>query len=150
MNIDEIKELMELFENSGLCELKYKNEQNVLHMKKPGSNEMSNPIFQQLPFAAPLSTGATPEKTQMQAAETVKGEWVKAPFVGVFYSAASENSAPFVKTGQRVSKGDTLCILEAMKIMNEIKAPIDGVIKEIKAQNGKLVEFDEEMILIGE
>ncbi|HCY07094.1 MAG TPA: acetyl-CoA carboxylase, biotin carboxyl carrier protein [Erysipelotrichaceae bacterium] len=82
--------------------------------------------------------------------EEVLGEWVKAPFIGTFYRAPSENSEPFIKVGKKVNEGDTLCILEAMKVMNEIKAPKSGTILEIKANNGSMVEFGEEMILIGD
>ena len=92
-------------------------------------------------------TSITPKP--IEKVEDVKGEWIKAPFVGTYYSASSENSEPFIKVGIKVNEGDTLCILEAMKVMNEIKSPISGTILEIKSNNGSMVEFGEEMILIG-
>ena len=80
----------------------------------------------------------------------IKGEWIKAPFVGTFYAAPSANEAPYVKVGQKINEGDVICILEAMKVMNEIKSNKSGTVLEIKAQNGNMVEFDEELILIGD
>lgn len=155
MNIEEVKNLIELFENSSLSELKYRTDKDEIKLKKPTNNEVN---FQPFPIYTGMPTSNQPLENNTASQipvsapipESVKGTWVKAPFVGVFYTSPSENSAPFVTVGQKVSKGDTLCILEAMKVMNEIKASVDGTIKEIKAQNGKLVEYDEEMILIGE
>jgi len=89
------------------------------------------------------------EKVEEQVND-IKGEWIKAPFVGTFYAAPSANEAPYVKVGQKINKGDVICILEAMKVMNEIKSNKSGTVLEIKAQNGNMVEFDEELILIGE
>lgn len=68
---------------------------------------------------------------------------VKAPIVGVFYAAPSPDATPFVKVGQQVQQGDTLCLIEAMKMMNELKAPVSGVVRRIFGQNGELVEFDQ-------
>ena len=78
------------------------------------------------------------------------GEWIKAPFVGTFYAAPGEKEPPYITVGQKVKEGDVLCILEAMKVMNEIKSNKSGTVLEIKAKNGVMVEFDEELILIGE
>ena len=89
------------------------------------------------------------EKVEEQVND-IKGEWIKAPFVGTFYAAPSANEAPYVKVGQKINKGDVICILEAMKVMNEIKSNKSGTVLEIKAQNGNMVEFDEELILIGD
>ena len=75
------------------------------------------------------------EKVEEQVND-VKGEWIKAPFVGTFYAAPSANEAPYVKVGQKINKGDVICILEAMKVMNEIKSNKSGTVLEIKAQNG--------------
>ena len=89
------------------------------------------------------------EKVEEQVND-IKGEWIKAPFVGTFYAAPSANEAPYVKVGQKINEGDVICILEAMKVMNEIKSNKSGTVLEIKAQNGNMVEFDEELILIGD
>lgn len=155
MNIEEVKNLIELFEKSSLSELKYKTDKDEIRLKKSSGNETNFqpfPIYTGMPAfpQTPENNTAVQPPASAPVPQKIDGTWVKAPFVGVFYTSPSENSAPFVTVGQKVSKGDTLCILEAMKVMNEIKAPVDGTIKEIKAENGKLVEYDEEMILIGE
>ena len=82
----------------------------------------------------------TPGRT-VQSPDRVQGDSVTSPMVGVFYSSPAENAEPFVKKGDRVKKGDTLCIIEAMKLMNEITAERDGVITEICADNGQIVDF---------
>lgn len=146
MKIEEIKELINIFEDSELSELKYKHDNNVIHMKKPSANaQIINPV----PYSATQTTNSTSNTTENNVSVT-NGTWIKAPFVGVFYAGASQESSPYVKVGQSVKEGDTLCIIEAMKVMNEIKSTVTGVVKEIKAQNGKMVEYDEEMILIGD
>ena len=73
---------------------------------------------------------------------------MKAPLVGVFYEASSPEQDPYVKVGSRVSKGDTLCLIEAMKMMNEVAAPKDGVVKEILVENGDMVEYDAPLFII--
>lgn len=75
---------------------------------------------------------------------------IKAPLVGTYYSSASENAEPFIAEGSIVKQGDTICIIEAMKVMNEIKATRDGVIKEIKVESGQMVQFDETLFTIGD
>ena len=89
------------------------------------------------------------EKLEEQVND-IKVEWIKAPLVGTFYAAPSANEAPYVKVGQKINKGEVICILETMKVMNEIKSNKSGTVLEIKAQNGNMVEFDEELILIGD
>ena len=87
--------------------------------------------------AAPAQVIPLPEKK----AEEPKGEVIRSPMVGVFYAAPAENAAPYVAVGDRVKQGDTLCIIEAMKLMNEITAERDGVIAEVCAGNGQVVEY---------
>lgn len=93
-----------------------------------------------VPAAAPAAAlPSAPAAAADGAAAT--GLLVRSPMVGVFYAAPAENAAPFVSVGDRVKKGDTLCIIEAMKLMNEITAEADGVIAEVCAVNGKMVEY---------
>ena len=89
------------------------------------------------PPAAPAAVIPLPE----QKAAEEKGEVIRSPMVGVFYAAPAENAAPYVAVGDRVKQGDTLCIIEAMKLMNEITAEHDGVIAEVCAGNGQVVEY---------
>ena len=96
------------------------------------------------PAAAPQAEA--PASSEIQ----VSGTPVKAPFVGTFYRAAAPGEDPFVKLGQKVSKGDVIGIIEAMKLMNEITAPCDGVITDIFVEDEKLVEYDQVLMSIGE
>jgi acetyl-CoA carboxylase biotin carboxyl carrier protein len=89
------------------------------------------------PAAVPAQVLPLPE----QKAEEPRGELIRSPMVGVFYAAPAENAAPYVAVGDRVKQGDTLCIIEAMKLMNEITAEKDGVIAEVCAGNGQVVEY---------
>lgn len=140
MDINKIKEIIEMFEETKLQELTLELDDMKIGMKK-STGEVIREVV------APVVQSTSVETKEE---EEVLGEWVKAPFIGTFYRAPSENSEPFIKVGKKVNEGDTLCILEAMKVMNEIKAPKSGTILEIKANNGSMVEFREEMILIGD
>ena len=98
------------------------------------------------PVTAALQTAPLPAVEVKKAA----GTWVKAPLVGTYYNARSQGGTPFVEIGQQVKKGDVLCIIEAMKVMNEIPSPVDGIVQEILITNEAMVEFDQELIRIGE
>ena len=91
--------------------------------------------------AAPPAAPAQVIPLAEQKAEEPKGDVIRSPMVGVFYAAPAENAAPYVAVGDRVKQGDTLCIIEAMKLMNEITAEKDGVIAEVCAGNGQVVEY---------
>ena len=84
-----------------------------------------------------------------QAKPAVSGKEVKAPIVGTFYAAPSPTEAPFVSVGDRVKKGDTIFIIESMKVMNEVQSEFDGVVKEILVESGDAVEFDQTVMIIG-
>ena len=108
---------------------------------------MMQPQMQQAapaPVAAPVAASAAPV-----AAPAVEGHIVKSPMVGTFYRAASPGSAAFVDIGKNVSAGDTLCIIEAMKLLNEIESDFTGSIKQILVENGQPVEFGQPLFIIG-
>lgn len=100
--------------------------------------------------AIPQSYTVAPEAPKAEKAEEKEaaGEAVTSPMVGVFYSAPAENSEPFVTVGAKVRKGETICIIEAMKLMNEIKAEFDGVVEAVSAKNGQVVGFGTELFRI--
>jgi acetyl-CoA carboxylase biotin carboxyl carrier protein len=100
---------------------------------------------QPAPAAAPVAAAAAP----VAAAPVVQGHVVKAPMVGTFYRSPNPGSAPFVDVGQAVKEGDPLCIIEAMKLLNEIEADCVGVIKEILVENGQPVEYGQPLFVIG-
>ena len=98
--------------------------------------------------SAPTAAQAAPE-APAAAEKKIDGNAVKAPVVGTYYSSPSPDKPPFVKKGQRVKKGDIIMIIESMKIMNEIPSPYDGEVKEILAENGQAVEYDQPIMIIG-
>ena len=144
MDIRKIKKLIELIETSGIAELEIKEgEESVRISRLPTVMQSLAPIA--APLAAAPVAAAPPAAN---AAEEVSGHQVKSPMVGTFYGAASPTSGPFVTTGQQVSVGDTLCIIEAMKMMNQIEADKAGTIRSILVENGSPVEFDQVLFII--
>lgn len=147
MKISEIKELMEEFERAQIHKMKIKTEDVELELEKEGSvlvettQPATEPIIKPEPKAsqAPESTGLDTEHV---------GTEVKSPLVGVFYSASSPDAEPYVKVGDHVEEGQVLCIIEAMKVMNEIKSPVSGTIKAILASAQDMVEFDQALMII--
>jgi acetyl-CoA carboxylase biotin carboxyl carrier protein len=144
MDIRKIKKLIELIETSGIAELEIKEGEESVRISRLPT------VMQSLaPIAAPLAAGpvaAAPPAAN--AVEEVSGHQVKSPMVGTFYGAASPTSGPFVTTGQQVNVGDTLCIIEAMKMMNQIEADKAGTIRSILVENGSPVEFDQILFII--
>ena len=145
MDIEKINSIVELFKNSGLDEMTLELKDFKINLKNNKVEYVSKEFVNVVEKSSPVKV----EKIEEQVNDT-KGEWIKAPFVGTFYAAPSANEAPYVKVGQKINEGDVICILEAMKVMNEIKSNKSGTVLEIKAQNGNMVEFDEELILIGD
>jgi acetyl-coA carboxylase, biotin carboxyl carrier protein len=145
MDIEKINSIVELFKNSGLDEMTLELKDFKINLKNNKVEYVSKEFVNVVEKSSPVKV----EKVEEQVND-IKGEWIKAPFVGTFYAAPSANEAPYVKVGQKINEGDVICILEAMKVMNEIKSNKSGTVLEIKAQNGNMVEFDEELILIGD
>lgn len=144
MDIRKIKKLIELLEESGIAELEIKEgEESVRISRQPST------VVQTVAAApAPLAAAATAATAASDAPEPVTGHQVKSPMVGTFYAAASPSSGPFVTQGQQVSVGDTLCIIEAMKMMNQIEADKAGTVQSILVENGAPVEFDQVLFVI--
>ena len=145
MDIEKINSIVDLFKNSGLDEMTLELKDFKINLKNNKVEYVAKEFVNVVEKSSPVKV----EKVEEQVND-VKGEWIKAPFVGTFYAAPSANEAPYVKVGQKINKGDVICILEAMKVMNEIKSNKSGTVLEIKAQNGNMVEYDEELILIGD
>lgn len=154
MDIREIKELIKFIEKSDIKEFQYENETESLFISKNGDVPQ---IIQGAPMqyaaapavaAAPAAAPAVAAVPAAAAAPAVSGTEVKSPIVGTFYEAASPGAAPFASEGETVKKGQTLCIIEAMKIMNEIEAEFDCVIKKRVGMNGKPVEYGETIFIV--
>jgi acetyl-CoA carboxylase biotin carboxyl carrier protein len=153
MDIRKVKKLIELLEESGIDELEIKEgEESVRisrHSKQPAY--AAQPVYAPAPapVVAPAVAAAAPSaEAAPAAAPKLNGTVARSPMVGTFYRAASPTSANFVEVGQTVKKGDILCIVEAMKMMNHIEAEASGVIESILVENGQPVEYDQPLFTI--
>ena len=153
MDLRKIKKLMELLEESGIAEIEVKEGEESIKLSRNISmtNMQASQMIQQ-----PIQTSQPPTSQQTSdmgtnAVDNLKVEkrnTVNSPMVGTFYASASPESKPFVTIGQSVKKGDTLCILEAMKMMNQVQAESDGKIVEILVDNAEPVEFDQPLFVL--
>ncbi len=149
MDIRKVKKLIELLEESGISEIEIKEGEESVRISRNGPS-MTMPQMQYAPAMAPpmaAPAAAAPVAAEAAAPE-VSGHVVTSPMVGTFYEAPSPGSAPFVKVGKSVKEGDTLCIIEAMKMLNQIEADKSGVIKQMVAENGQPVEFGQPLFII--
>ena len=145
MDIRKVKKLIELLDESGIAEIEITEGEDSVRISRyaAGTPVAAAPVIAAapVPAAAPAPpAAATPAAAAPEAPEE-DGFEVTAPMVGTFYAASSPGAAPYVQVGDRVNEGDTLCIIEAMKMMNQIEADVSGVIKSIRIQNGEPVEF---------
>ncbi|MFJ2388885.1 acetyl-CoA carboxylase biotin carboxyl carrier protein [Pseudomonas koreensis] len=152
MDIRKVKKLIELLEESGIDELEIKEgEESVRisrHSKTPAQQYYA-PAPMQAPAAAPAAAAApVAAAPAAAAAPALNGTVARSPMVGTFYRKSSPTSPAFVEVGQTVKKGDTLCIVEAMKMMNHIEAETSGVIESILVEDGQQVEFDQPLFTI--
>ena len=148
MDIRKIKKLIELLEESGIAELEIKEGEESVRISRQSTTLQA--MAPQMQMMAPQQAAPAPAPAAPAAvvAEPEIGHQVKSPMVGTFYSAASPTSGPFVVQGQQVNVGDTLCIIEAMKMMNQIEADKSGKIKAILVEDGSPVEFDQVLFII--
>lgn len=154
MDIRKIKKLIELVEESGISELEISEGEESVRISRlaPASQMMAAPqqyySAPAAPQAALANAVAVVQEATSAAPAVVSGHQVRSPMVGTFYRAPSPEAKSFVEVGQTVSVGDPLCIVEAMKMMNQIEADKAGVVKAILLQNGDAVEFDEPLVVI--
>ena len=153
MDIRKVKKLIELLDESGIAEIEITEGEESVRISRYAS---SAPVTQAPAMAtahatptAPVAAAVVPppEAPVAEAAEE-DGFEVTAPMVGTFYAASSPGAAPYVQVGDRVNEGDTLCIIEAMKMMNQIEADVSGVVKSIRTQNGEPVEYGQVLFVI--
>ena len=136
MNEAEIRKYAMLMQELGLTGLEVKENVGVVRLERAGA-------------AAPAASAAAAEPVAAQSPAPSAGLLIRSPMVGVFYAAPTEDSEPFIKEGDHVKKGDTLCVIEAMKLMNEIPAEQDGVITGILVKTGQTVEYGTPLFQIG-
>jgi acetyl-CoA carboxylase biotin carboxyl carrier protein len=156
MDLRKLKKLIDLVQDSGIAELEVTEGEERVRISRALAAQttlMAMPQMQ-MPMPVPaapaaVTAPAAPAAAAAAAVETkVEGHVVKSPMVGTFYRAPSPGAKAFVEVGDRVAAGDTLCIIEAMKLLNEIEADAGGVVKEIYVENGQPVEYGEPLFLI--
>ena len=149
MDLRKLKTLIDLVSESGIAELEITEGEGKVRIVK--FSQAQQPVAYAAPAAAPSYAPAAPagaEGSVPAPAPVVAGHTVKAPMVGTFYRAANPGSAAFVEVGQTVKEGEPLCIIEAMKLLNEIEADKSGVITEILVENGEPVEYGQPLFVI--
>jgi len=153
MDIRKVKKLIELLEESGIAEIEIHEGEESVRISRNSTSPtlMAAPMMAPQAAPAPVATGNTATSEPPVDAETNNlpaGHVVESPMVGTFYAASSPGAAPFVQVGSSVSVGDTLCIVEAMKMLNQIEADKAGTIKAILAENAQPVEFGQPLFII--
>lgn len=148
MDLRKLKKLIDLVEESGISELELTEGEEKVRISRAGATVAAPQVVHHTPAPAAVPTQNVPETTEAPV-ETIEGDVIESPMVGTFYRASSPDSSPFVEVGDKVEVGDTLCIIEAMKLLNEIEADKSGVIKKILAENGQPVEYGEQLFVIG-
>lgn len=150
MDIRKIKKLIELLDESGVAELEIHEGEESVRICRYGSQAPAQYMPMQMPMQMPAQAAApaAASAAESSAPAVPAGHAVVSPMVGSFYRASSPGAKAFVEVGQRVSVGDTICIIEAMKILNQIEADKAGVIKAILVENGQPVEYGQPMFII--
>lgn len=156
MDIRKIKKLIELVEESGIAELEISEGEESVRISRAPVNTgypmmqqaYAAPMMQQQPALAAAVAPASAPAMEAPASAEISGHIVRSPMVGTFYRTPSPDAKAFVEVGQKVNAGDTLCIVEAMKMMNQIEADKSGVVKAILVESGQPVEFDEPLVVI--
>lgn len=149
MDIRKVKKLIELLEESGIDELEIHEGEESVRISRHSKQVAQQPVYAAAPqvAAAPVAAPAAAAEAA-PACPKYNGTVARSPMVGTFYRAGSPDSPEFVTVGQTVKKGDVLCIVEAMKMMNHIEAEVGGVIESILVENGQPVEYDQPLFTI--
>lgn len=149
MDIRKVKKLIELLEESDIAEIEIHEGEESVRISRTSQIAIPAPVA--APAAAPVAApaAAPAEISADSAAPEISGHQVKSPMVGTFYRSPSPDAKPFVEEGDQVSAGDTLCIVEAMKILNQIESDKSGTIKKILVENGEPLEFNQPIFIIG-
>ncbi len=155
MDIRKVKKLIELLEESGIAEIEITEGEEAVRISRypqhiPAAPVAPAPVAVAAPAAAPAPAPAAAPAAEAPAGDSgPSGHTVLSPMVGTFYRSPSPEAEAFVKVGDQVNVGDVLCIIEAMKMMNQIEAEVSGVVKSIELENGQPVEFGEPLFVIG-
>lgn len=150
MDIRKVKKLIELLEESDIAEIEIHEGEESVRISRNSANLVAAPVQLAAPIAPVAAAIAAPASTTVATPESnaIEGHTIKAPMVGTFYRAATPGATAFVEVGQQVSVGETLCIIEAMKLLNQIESDKAGTIKTVLADNGQPVEYDQPLFII--
>lgn len=150
MDIRKVKKLMELLEESGMSEIEIKEGEESVKISRYGYSPApaQHPIQSFVQQQAPVSSAPTSQTASQNEQPQETGQSVTSPMVGTFYSAPSPTAKPFVSIGQKINQGDTVGIIEAMKIMNQIESDQSGTVIEILVKDGEAVEFGQSLIVV--
>jgi len=160
MDIRKVKKLIEMLEESNLTEIEIVEGEESVRLNRGGGYAMPQPVPQfmvQAPASPPPAAAVSSPAPQAAAGvaepatakdDVPEGEMLRSPMVGTFYASPSPEADPFVSLGQKVSEGETLCIIEAMKMFNQIEAEVSGTVVAILAESGQPVEFDQPLFVI--
>lgn len=146
MDIRKVKKLIELLQESDIAEIEIHEGEESVRISRHGSM----PTYPMPSYAPPAAAPAAPVQVQPETSEQEEssGHQIKSPMVGTFYEAPTPGSKPFVSEGQQVSVGDTLCIIEAMKILNQIESDRAGILRKVLVENGQPVEYNQPLFII--
>ena len=147
MDVKKIKELVELMKSNDLSELQVVDGQTRIVLKRVGEQPQVVSLPAMLPAAGTPPASAPDPAGNVESTVSSYNE-IKSPIVGTFYAAPSPNAEPFVKVGDKITEDTVVCIIEAMKVMNEIKSEISGVVRKILVENGTAVEYDQPLFLV--
>ncbi|MBT3277492.1 acetyl-CoA carboxylase biotin carboxyl carrier protein [Candidatus Thioglobus sp.] len=148
MDIRKVKKLMELLEKSGMAEIEIVEGEESVRISRYGDAPMAAAPMAMPVAPAPVPVAVVESTAAVDPIKAIDGHPITSPMVGTFYGAASPTSDVFVSIGQHVNQGDTVCIVEAMKIMNQIEADQSGTVTEILCQDGDAVEFGQTLVII--
>ena len=149
MDIRKVKKLIELLDESGIAEIEIKEGEESVRISRYAKDApamIAAPVVAPAPVAVPVAESAVAAAAAPDPEDD--GFLVQAPMVGTYYASSSPGAAAYVQVGDRINEGDTLCIIEAMKMMNQIEADVSGVIKSIRVQNGEPVEYGQTLFVI--
>lgn len=163
MTVDEIKELIQVVNETGIAELELQRGENRVRIRRATVTQAQEYVVPAPPVLAPIashivapaspahaphSTAPVTQTAAISAPAEVENIYVKSPIVGTFYESASPGAAPFVKVGDRVTPGQVLCIIESMKLMNEIESEVSGIVMAKLVENGRPVEYGESLFAV--
>ena len=149
MDIRKVKKLIELLEESGIAEIEIKEGEESVRISRNSANAPVMPMqYAAAPPPAAAPAAELPSAAASGEPDIVSGHQVKSPMVGTFYEAPSPGASPFTEVGKQVKEGDVLCIIEAMKMLNQIESDKSGTVKAVLVDNGEPVEFDQPLFVI--